>query len=76
MKFFLLFLLLICVSAKPLYDPGEKHEAVMRMLEFCKHVNCSIHHSNGQIAKTWRNAQLLTCCPSFRRRYNYQYFND
>ena len=38
-------------------------------LELCKNVNCENYHSNGQVSKTWRMAQLTTCCPNFRKTY-------
>ena len=41
----------------------------LRELEFCKNVNCDNVHSNGQLSKTWRIAQLTTCCPAYRKIY-------
>ncbi|CAF0708681.1 unnamed protein product [Brachionus calyciflorus] len=40
-------------------------------LELCKNVNCSNIHSNGQVSKTWRMAQLAACCPSYRKQYSH-----
>ena len=30
-------------------------------------MNCRRVYSNGQVSKTWRAAQLYTCCPSYRK---------
>ena len=30
-------------------------------------VNCNNIYSNGQVSKTWRVAELYTCCPYYRK---------
>ncbi|RNA08744.1 hypothetical protein BpHYR1_014406 [Brachionus plicatilis] len=39
--------------------------------ELCRNVNCTNIHSNGQVSKTWRMAQLAACCPSYRKQYSH-----
>lgn len=39
--------------------------------ELCRNVNCANIHSNGQVSKTWRMAQLAACCPSYRKQYSH-----
>lgn len=74
--FSFLAMVITMVIPAPIPDDHVQYIGAMRKLEFCTHVNCSKHYSNGQVAKRWRNAQLFTCCPSFRARYNYQFYND
>jgi len=48
----------------------SKRSFKLQDLELCKNVHCNNIHSNGQVSKTWRMAQLQTCCPSYRKKYS------
>ncbi len=50
-------------------DGNQYHSHLARELELCKNVNCNNYQTNGQVSKTWRIAQLTTCCPAYRRMY-------
>ena len=48
----------------------QKRSFKLQDLELCRNVHCHNIHSNGQVSKTWRMAQLQTCCPMYRKKYS------